>query len=141
MQQIAGRSMARTSFTLVTLAIAGGMALALGIIGIYGVIAYTVSQRRREVGIRLALGAEPASVKRMLVRDGLILAAVGCAVGLPAAARLLRLMSSLLFGVRPLDPVTYAAMSLALLAAAIIACYFPARKAAAVDPAETLRSE
>jgi putative ABC transport system permease protein len=141
MDQIAGRSMARTSFTLVMLAIAGGMALLLGIIGIYGVVAYTVVQRRREVGIRLALGAEPSAVKGMVLRHGVILSAIGCAVGLAGAMGLSSLMKSLLFGVTPLDPVTYAVMPLVLLAAAVVACYFPARKAAAVDPAETLRSE
>jgi predicted permease len=141
MEQIAGRSMARTSFVLVMLAIAGGMALALGVIGIYGVIAYTVTQRRREVGIRLALGAEPAAVKGMFLRQGVRLSALGCAVGLAGAAGLARLMKSLLFGVTPLDPMTYALMPVVLLAAAGVACYFPARKAAAVDPAETLRAE
>jgi len=141
MDQIAGRSMARTSFALVMLAIAGGMALLLGIIGIYGVVSYTVAQRRREVGIYLALGARPAALKRMFLRQGLVLSAIGCAVGLAGAAALGRLMKSLLFGVTPLDPMTYAVMPAVLLAAAAAACYFPARKAAAVDPAETLRSE
>src|SRR5215469_5021240 len=141
MEQIAGRSMARTSFALVMLAIAGGMALLLGIIGIYGVVSYTVAQRRREVGIRLVLGAEPSAVKRMFLRQGLVLSAIGCAVGLAGAAALGRLMKSLLFGVTPLDPMTYAVMPAVLLAAAALACYFPARKAAAVDPAETLRAE
>jgi ABC-type antimicrobial peptide transport system permease subunit len=141
MEQIAGRSMARTSFALVMLAIAGGMALLLGIIGIYGVVAYTVAQRRREVGIRLALGAEPAAVKRMFMRQGVILGAVGCGVGLIGAMAVSSLMKSLLFGVTPLDPITYAVMSVVLLMAALLACYFPARRAAAVDPAESLRAE
>jgi predicted permease len=141
MEQIAGRSMARTSFALVMLAIAGGMALLLGIIGIYGVVAYTVSQRRREVGIRLALGAAPAAVRGMVLRQGVMLSAIGCAVGLAGAMALSRLMKSLLFGVTPLDPVTYAVMPVVLLMAAVVACYFPARRAAAVDPVETLRAE
>jgi ABC-type antimicrobial peptide transport system permease subunit len=141
MEQIVGRSMARTSFTLVMLAIAGGMALLLGVIGIYGVVAYTVAQRRREVGIRLALGAEPSAVKGMILRHGVILSAIGCGVGLAGAMGLSSLMKSLLFGVTPLDPMTYAAMPVVLLVAAVVACYFPARRAAAVDPAETLRSE
>jgi predicted permease len=141
MEQIAGRSMARTSFALVMLAIAGGMALLLGIIGIYGVVSYTVAQRQREVGIRLALGAKPAAVKGMFLRQGFILSATGCGVGLAGAVALVRLMKSLLFGVTPLDPMTYAVMPAVLLAAAAAACYFPARKAAAVDPAETLRAE
>src|SRR5262245_25172890 len=85
MHEMAGRSMARTSFTLVMLGIAGGMALLLGIIGIYGVVAYTVAQRRREVGIRLALGAEPAAVLAMILRQGVMLSAIGCVVGLASA--------------------------------------------------------
>jgi ABC-type antimicrobial peptide transport system permease subunit len=141
MDQIAGRSMARTSFALVMLAIAGGMALLLGIIGIYGVVSYTVAQRQREVGIRLALGAKPAAVKGMFLRQGVILSAIGCGLGLAGAAAMARLMKSLLFGVTPLDPMTYAVMPAVLLAAAATACYVPARKAAAVDPAETLRAE
>jgi predicted permease len=141
MEQIVTRSMARTSFTLVMLAIAGGMALLLGIIGIYGVVAYTVAQRRREVGIRLALGAEPSTVKAMILRQGVILCAIGCGLGLAGAIALSRLMKSLLFGVTPLDPMTYAVMPAVLLVAAVVACYFPARRAAAVDPVETLRNE
>src|SRR5205823_4581920 len=103
------QSMARTSFTLVMLGIAGTMALALGIIGIYGVISYVVSQRRREIGIRLALGAQQGELRRMFVRYGLALAGMGVAIGLGAAAILMRLMKSLLFGISPLDPLTYAA--------------------------------
>ncbi|MEI9814442.1 MAG: FtsX-like permease family protein [Acidobacteriota bacterium] len=141
MAELHARSIARTSFTLVMLAIAGGMALLLGIIGIYGVLAYTVAQRRREVGIRLALGAEPAAVKGMFLRHGLILASTGCALGLVGAVGLSRVMKSLLFGVTPLDPITYAVMPLVLLMAAAAACYFPARRAAAVDPVETLRAD
>jgi hypothetical protein len=141
MEEIAGRSMARTSFALVMLAIAGGMALLLGIIGIYGVVAYTVAQRRREVGIRLALGAEPAAVKRMFMRQGMILAAIGCGLGLAGSMAVSSLMKSLLFAVTPLDPTTYAVMPVVLLMAALLACYFPARRAATVDPAESLRAE
>ena len=99
MQTLYAGSLARTSFTLVMLAIAGGMALALGLLGIYGVIAYIVSQRSREIGIRLALGAEPRDVGRMFVRHGLKLAGLGVAIGLVAALGVTRLMASLLFGV------------------------------------------
>ncbi|HKX28967.1 MAG TPA: ABC transporter permease [Blastocatellia bacterium] len=141
MAELHGRSMARTSFTLVMLAIAGGMALLLGVVGIYGVIAYTVAQRRREVGIRLALGAAPSMVSRMFLRRGVILCATGCVLGLGGAAALSSLMKSLLFGVTPLDPMTYAVMPVVLLAATLAACYFPAQRAAAVDPVETLRAE
>jgi ABC-type antimicrobial peptide transport system permease subunit len=135
------QSMARTSFTLVMLAIAGGMALLLGVVGIYGVIAYAVSQRTREIGIRMALGAEPSGVQRMFVRQGLVLAGVGAAFGLGAAVGLTRLMKSLLFGISPLDPVTYAGVAAVLVAAAALASYFPARRATAVDPVEALRAE
>ena len=135
------QSMARTSFTLVMLAIAGGMALVLGIVGIYGVIAYSVSQRTREIGIRMALGARPAGLLGMFVRHGLVLAGVGAAFGLVAGAGLTRLMSSLLFGVTALDPLTYAAVSAFLIAAAVLASYIPARRAMAIDPVEALRSE
>jgi predicted lysophospholipase L1 biosynthesis ABC-type transport system permease subunit len=134
-------STARTSFTLVMLAIAGGMALLLGAIGLYGVIAYTVGQRRREVGIRVALGASVAAVKGMFVKQGLALVVLGMAIGLGGAAMLARGMASLLFGVKALDAVTYTIASVVLLVAAMTACYIPARRAARVDPAETLRSE
>ena len=135
------QSMARTSFTLVMLAIAGAMALLLGVVGIYGVIAYAVSQRTREIGIRMALGAEHGGLQRMFVRDGLTLAGIGCAIGLTAAAGLTSLMSSLLFGVKALDPMTYALVCGFLIAAAAIASYLPARKASNVDPIEALRAE
>jgi predicted permease len=135
------RSLARTSFTLMLLATAGGMALLLGIVGIYGVISYSVSQSTREIGIRLALGAPLKSVTTLFVRNGLLLSAIGCACGLAAALMLTQLMKSLLFSVSPSDPLTYVAMSLALIAAAALASYLPARKATKVDPAEALRAE
>jgi hypothetical protein len=141
LQELLDQSMARTSFTLVMLAIAGGMALVLGIVGIYGVIAYAVSQRTREIGIRIALGAQPASLLGMYVRHGLLLAGIGAVLGLAAAAGLTRLMSSLLFGVKALDPLTYAAVSALLIGAAVLASYLPARRAMAIDPVEALRAE
>jgi predicted permease len=135
------QSMARTSFTLVMLAIAGGMALLLGIVGIYGVISYAVTQRRREIGIRMALGARPGELQRMIACQGLILAGFGVAIGAGAAMGLSRLMKSLLFGVSPLDPVTYVGVAVVLLTAAVLASYLPARRAAAVDPLDALRIE
>lgn len=141
MRETVDRSMARTSFTLVMLAIAGSMALVLGFIGIYGVIAYAVSQRTREIGIRIALGAEPSDVRRVFVRHGLGLCAVGIVIGLGAAALLARVMKSLLFGVPPVDPVTFAAVPVTLLLATFAACYLPARRASAVDPADCMRAE
>ena len=141
MQDIYSDSMARTSFTLVMLAIAGGMALALGVLGIYGVISYAVSQRTREIGIRLALGANKSALVWMFVRSALVLTGVGTAVGLGAAAALMRLMRTLLFGISPLDPVTFLAAPVVLVAAATLASYLPARRSAAVDPVEALRAE
>jgi predicted permease len=135
------RSMARTSFTLIMLAVAGGMALLLGVVGIYGVIACSVSQRVREIGIRMALGAQQQSVTGMFIRHGLILTGIGAAFGLVAAAIVMRLMSSLLFHVNPVDPITYAAVTLGLIFTAFIASYLPSRRAATVDPVEALRAE
>ena len=134
-------SMARTSFTLVMLAIAGVMALVLGIVGIYGVIAYAVTQRTREIGIRMALGAQAAGLRQMFVRQGLLLAGIGAIIGLGAAVGLTRLMSSLLFGVAALDPLTYAGVAAILIAAAALASYVPARRATRVDPLDALRAE
>jgi predicted permease len=141
MQEVYSRSLARTSFTLVMLGIAGAMAMVLGVIGIYGVISYAVSQRRREIGIRLALGAQQAELRRMFVRSGLVLAGVGVAIGLAAAAGLMQLMKSLLFGISPLDPLTYLAVPVILVMAAVLASYLPARRASAVDPVEALKAE
>lgn len=140
-QDVYERSLARTSFTLVMLAIAGGMALLLGVVGIYGVISYSISQRIREIGIRIALGATQQRVRGMFLQQGLWLVAIGLLAGLAVAIPLMRLMSSLLFGVSPLDPATYGFVSLALAAAALLAAYLPARKAARVQPAQSLRAE
>jgi len=141
MRQTVDRSMARTSFTLVMLAIAGVMALLLGLIGIYGVIAYAVSQRTREIGIRLALGARPADVRQMFVRYGLSLCAIGITIGVGVAAALTRVMKSMLFGVAPMDPMTFAAVPVTLLVATFAASYLPARRVSAVDPAKCMKTE
>jgi putative ABC transport system permease protein len=141
LERLYNRSLARTSFTLLLLAIAGSMALLLGLVGIYGVISYSVSQRRREIGIRLALGAPIAQVTTAFIRSGLILSAIGCGCGLAAALVLAPLMKSLLFSVSPADPLTYAAVSASLILAAALASYLPARKATKVDPVEALRAE
>jgi putative ABC transport system permease protein len=141
LEEITRRSMARTSFTLVMLSLAGGMALLLGVVGVYGVISYSVSQRTREIGIRLAIGAQQPEVMRLFVRHGLILSSIGVAFGLAAAAGLTRLMSSLLFNVQPVDPITYAAVSVSLILGTMAASYLPARKVSSVDPVEALRAE
>lgn len=135
------KSMARTSFALTMIAIAGAMALLLGMIGLYGVVAYSVSQRTREIGIRIALGAQRPTVTGMFVRQGLTLTSVGVIVGLAAAAATTRLMSSLLFDVSPVDPSTYAAVCAVLVVIAALASYIPSRRAAVVDPIEALRAE
>jgi predicted permease len=135
------RSMARTSFTLVMLGVAGAMALLLGVVGIYGVIAYSVSQRRREIGIRMALGAQQPTLTGMFVRHGLFLTGIGVACGLVVAIIIMRLMSTLLFKVNPMDPLTYVAVSIGLIFTAFLASYLPSRRAATVDPVEALRAE
>jgi putative ABC transport system permease protein len=141
LREVYDKSLARTSFTLVMLAIAGGMALLLGIAGLYGVIAYSVSQRTREIGIRLALGAQHAEVTRMFVWHGALLAAIGIAFGLTAALVLTRLMATILYDVSPVDPLTYVAVSCGLAAAAVLASYVPALRATTVDPIKALRAE
>ena len=123
--------MAQTSFALVMLGIAAGVALLLGVVGIYGVIAYIAAQRTREIGIRMALGAQVADVRTLFLRHGLWLTGVGIALGVVVAFALTRLMSSLLFGVGPMDPITYAAVSGALACVALLATYLPARRAVA----------
>jgi len=135
------KSLARTSFTLVMLGVAGGMALLLGIIGIYGVIAVSVSQRTREIGIRMALGAQQRTLTGMFVRHGLWLTGVGVVCGLAASFALMRLMSSLLFRVSPADPFSYAAVSIVLVATSFLASYLASRRATTVDPVEALRAE
>jgi predicted permease len=139
--EIYKKSMARTSFTLVIFSIAGAMALILGVVGIYGVIAYSVAQRTREIGIRLALGAQQSQLSAMFLRQGLLLTAVGVICGLAAAFVLLRLTSSLLFGVSAADPETYGSVAAILLAVAALATYIPSRRAARVDPSSALQAE
>jgi len=141
LRQVYDKSLARTSFTLVMLAIAGGMALLLGMVGIYGVISYSVAQRTREIGIRMALGAKQGELTRLFLRSGLRLTSIGVACGLAAAAALAQLMAKLLYGVKPIDPLTYLAVALCLLGAALAASYLPALRISAIDPVEALRSE
>lgn len=141
MEEVYDKSIARISFTLVMLGIAGAMALALGIIGIYGVMSYTVSQRKREIGIRLALGAQGGNVLQMVLKQGAKLTLVGVAIGIGAAFGLTRLMSHLLFGVAAHDPLTFVAVAALLLLIALLACYIPARRAALVNPMVALRCE
>jgi ABC-type antimicrobial peptide transport system permease subunit len=141
LEEATARSMAQTSFALVMLSVAAGVSLLLGVIGIYGVVAYITAQRTREVGIRVALGAQTRDVARLFVGHGLALTGLGVGVGLAAAAALARLMASMLFGVSATDPLTYVATSIGLAGIAILASYLPARRAAHVDPLVALRSE
>lgn len=141
LREIYDASLARTSFTLVMLGIAGGMALLLGVAGIYGVISYSVSQRTREIGIRVALGARSQEVTRMFVGHGLALAGAGVAVGLVGAFAATRVMASLLFDVSAADPLTYGAVAIVLTGATALASYVPALRATRVDPAVALRAE
>ena len=140
-QEIYDKLLTRTSFTLVMLLIAGAMALLIGLVGIYGVVSYAVSQRRREIGIRMALGASQEELMRLFVAHGFVLALIGVTCGLAVSAALTRVLGSLLFDVNPIDPLTYAAASLGLISAAVTASYIPALRAMAVDPVEALRSE
>jgi predicted permease len=139
--EIYSRSMARTSFTLVMLAIAGAMALALSLIGIYGVISYAVTQRTREIGIRMALGAQRGGLRWMFVRSALALTWVGVVIGLGAAAAVARMMRTILFGVSPIDPLSFAAVPFILAAASALASFLPASRVAAINPADALKDE
>jgi predicted permease len=141
MQDVLDESLARTSFTLVMLGVAGGVALVLGVVGLYGVLSYAVSQRRREIAIRMALGARQRQVRRSFLRYGLGLACIGIGIGLAAAAGVTRLLSSLLFEVQPLDLPTYVAVAALLTVVAALASYLPARRASTVGPAEVLASD
>ncbi len=141
LEQLRADSMAQTSFALTMLAIAAAVALLLGIVGIYGIIAYIAAQRTREIGIRMALGAQARDVSGLFLRQGLRLTATGIAIGVATSLALTRLMSTLLFGVRATDPATYAAVSALLAAIALLATYLPARRASRIDPMVALRSD
>jgi predicted lysophospholipase L1 biosynthesis ABC-type transport system permease subunit len=141
MLDIYDRSMGRTSFTLVMLVAAAAAALVLGVVGLYGVLSYAVSTRRREIAIRFALGARARDVERRIVRQGVVLAGIGVLIGLGAAAGVTRLMTSLLYDVQAVDPLTYVIVAAGLLGVAALASYLPARRASSVDPAESLAAE
>ena len=141
MEEILGRSLAEARFGMLLFALFAGAALLLAAVGVYGVVAYEARQRTHEIGIRAAIGAEPWSILRLVVGDGLKLALLGAALGIAAAFALMRLLSSLLYGVGEYDPVTFLAMPAALVAAAVLAAYLPARRAMRVDPVVALRQE
>jgi putative ABC transport system permease protein len=141
LEQIQANSMTQTSFALVMLGIAASVALLIGVVGIYGVIAYAAMQRTREIGVRMALGAQIGDVRKMFLQHGLRLTVSGIAIGIGIALMLTRVTSAFLFGVGPMDPITYAAVSVALVGIALLATYLPARRAARVDPVVALRAE
>jgi ABC-type antimicrobial peptide transport system permease subunit len=141
LDEIRAASMAQTSFALTMLAIGAAMALLLGLVGLYGVIAYIVAQRTREIGIRMALGAQIGDVRNLFLRHGLVLTATGIALGVGVALLLSRVMGALLFGVSPMDPLTYVAVSATLTVVMLVAIYLPARRASRVDPVVALRAD
>lgn len=141
MEALANRSMARLTFTMLNLFIAAALALVLGAVGIYGTISYVVSRRTREIGIRMALGARAADVRRMVVTQGGRVALVGVIIGLVAALFAATWLESLLFGIEARDPLVFAAVAVVMLAVALVASYLPARRASAVDPVAAIRME
>jgi ABC-type antimicrobial peptide transport system permease subunit len=141
MNQVVSKSMARTSLTMLLLVIAGGMALVLAAVGLYGVISYIVGKRTREIGIRVALGAQVTQVVRGVAFQSLRFALLGVAAGVVASLFVTRLIRSMLFDVSPADPIVLVGVSLLLVAVALVASYLPARRAAKVDPVITLRAE
>jgi ABC-type antimicrobial peptide transport system permease subunit len=141
MRALVTRAEARTTFTLTILGIAALIAMCIGAVGIYGVIAYLVSLRTREIGVRMALGAQPAQVRRMITRHALVDAGIGIVVGLVSATLLTRVLGSVLFGVSPTDPIALGGAAAVLVATAIAASWIPARRAAALQPSIALRAE
>lgn len=141
LEEIQDDSMVQTSFAMVILVIAASVALLLGVVGIYGVISYIAAHRRREVGIRMALGAQARDVRRLFLRHGLLLTGCGIVIGICASLALTRIMSALLFGVSPADPLTFATFSLGLAGCALLATWLPAYRASRIDPVTTLRGD
>jgi putative ABC transport system permease protein len=141
MDERIGRSLSSRRFSTVLLGVFASLALTLAAIGIYGIVAYSVTERTREIGVRLALGAQRRDVIGMVVGQGMTMTVAGTAIGVVAALLLTRLMSSLLFGISAADPLTFLLIPVLLIAVAVVACYVPARRATRVDPLQALRSE
>jgi putative ABC transport system permease protein len=141
MDEIRGEAVAPQRLNLMLLSIFAGIAFVLAVVGIYGVMSYAVTQRTHEIGIRIAIGAQPRDVFRMILGQGMFLTIVGMVAGLLGAFALTRLMATMLFGVKPTDPATFAGVALLLITVALIACYIPGRRATKVDPVDSLRYE
>ena len=141
MEFLARRSMQQLSFTMLTLGVVAGLALLLGAIGLYGVLSYVVAERTREIGVRMALGATASAVRRMVVSQGARVVVVGAIIGIVVALASTRVLGSLLFGVKPVDPIVFAAMSAMMIAIGALASYIPARRASSVNPIDSLRSD
>jgi ABC-type lipoprotein release transport system permease subunit len=141
MAYLSRRSMLQLSFTMLTLGVVSGLALLLGAIGLYGVLSYVVAERTREIGVRMALGATARVVRRMVVSQGARVVMVGVVIGIAVAYAATRLLGTLLYGVKPVDPVVFAAMSVTMIAIGGLASYVPARRASSVNPIESLRSD
>jgi putative ABC transport system permease protein len=141
MDMVRGNSIAQPRFRTVLIGMFAVLALVLAVIGIYGVVAYTVTQRTHEIGIRMALGAQARNVLALIIRQGMTSVMMGVAIGLIGALLLSRFLSQLLYEVKPNDPITLLAVAVLLLTAAFLACYFPARRSARLDPVEALRNE
>jgi ABC-type antimicrobial peptide transport system permease subunit len=141
MEFLARRSMIQLSFTMLTLGVVAALALILGAVGLYGVLSYVVAQRTREIGVRMALGATAAAVRRQVVSQGTTVVLIGVLIGVGAALASTRFLGALLYGVEAVDPVVFAAMSLIMISMGVLASYMPARRASSVDPIEALRSD